>query len=295
MIMNMPLVSVIVPLYNHEAYIEECLYSIINQTYGYQNIELIVIDDFSTDNSREVVLNLKSKYDFKIILNKVNKGVTANINTALRIAKGEYVCITGSDDIWKHEKLKIQVDFMESNLDIGAASGNEIKIDSKGHPLNHFEQRDVQEATYEFEHVILRRFFFSSTLAIIRKSAIDKVGYYDTSLKVEDYYMWLKLTYGNFRIVTLSDVLGFYRIHSLNTNAKTEMIYDELNKILALYKEDSLYRMGMKRLSIIYFPKLALVNKRKAIQILPDSISLTRFFFRGLYYLLTPSKWHQSD
>jgi alpha-1,3-rhamnosyltransferase len=292
---NIPLVSVIVPLYNHEAYIVDCVDSIMNQTYGKENIELILIDDCSTDNSREIAIKLQSKYDFNIILNKVNKGVTTNINTVLKIATGKYVCITGSDDIWKHEKLKIQVDFMENNLEIGAASGNEIKIDSKGQPLDYGEQREVQEATYEFENVILRRFFFSSTLAIIRKSAIDKVGYYDPSLKVEDYYMWMKLTYKNYKIVTLSEVLGYYRVHSLNTNAKSEMIFDELNKILAHYKSHPLYHRAVKRLSAVYFPKIALLNKAKALSIMPDSVSMTRFFFRGLYYLLIPASWHRSN
>lgn len=294
MINNTPQVSVIVSVYNHEAYIEECLRSIVNQTYGFQNIQLIVIDDYSTDKSREVVSRISADYDLIFLRNEVNKGIVKNLNSALVIAKGKYLCITGSDDIWNPEKIQIQVDFMEDNTDVGAVSSNELKIDSNSQPLDTKKQRNYHYGSYQFEDVMLRRFFFSTTLAMIRKSAIDKVGNYDTSLRVEDYYMWLKLTYNKYRIVTLPDILGSYRIHSLNTNAKSEMIFDELSKILALYKDHRLYPKAVKRLAIVYFPKIALCNKRKAIRILPDSISLTKFFLRGLCYLFRPSKKHKT-
>ena len=83
---NKPIVTAIVPAYNHAKYVKQTIESIINQTYGYDNIELLVIDDFSTDTTSDILNELSLKYDFRFFKNISNRGVVENINTLLKKA-----------------------------------------------------------------------------------------------------------------------------------------------------------------------------------------------------------------
>ena len=96
-----PFVSIIIPCYNHEDFLDDCLASILNQTY--QNIEILICDDCSPDNSYEKILSYKEKLENKfnnvvILKNEVNCGVTKNVNRMLKLAKGEFVKTIASDD-----------------------------------------------------------------------------------------------------------------------------------------------------------------------------------------------------
>jgi alpha-1,3-rhamnosyltransferase len=215
--MNKPLVSVIVPVYNHAGYIKQTIERIVNQSYGYEFIQLIVIDDFSTDESARVVQELDMIHGFELVVNTENKGLCVNLNYALTLVKGKYVCITGSDDYWEHNKLELQVACMEEKPEIGVCSGNVIRVDSNGVELEKDKQIDAPARTYSFRDVFMRDFPFSTTCAMIRKTVLDEVGNYDVNLKIEDYYMWLKISYAGHRIHLLEEVLGYYRIHNSNT------------------------------------------------------------------------------
>lgn len=288
--MNKPLVSVIVPVYNHAAYIQQTIESIITQSYGYAHIQLIVIDDFSTDDSAKVVQELGKVHGFDLVLNTKNKGLCVSLNYALTLVKGKYVCITGSDDYWESNKLDLQVACMEARPEIGVCSGNVIRVDSNGLELEPSKQVKAPVRTYIFKDVFMRDFPFSSTCAMIRKSVLDEVGNYDIDLKIEDYYMWLKIAHAGYSIHFLEEILGFYRIHSSNTIHKSWLIYSEMKKIIHRYNQHKLYPQASRRLKIVYFPQIARINKFKAMKMLPAAISHTRFFYRGVFNLLKPIK-----
>ena len=105
-------VSVIIPVYNSEKYIKECIESVINQTY--QNLEIIVIDDCSMDSSIELVKNIKDDR-INIISLPENIGVSNARNKGIEVATGDYICFIDSDDIWMREKIEKQVEFIEKN------------------------------------------------------------------------------------------------------------------------------------------------------------------------------------
>jgi alpha-1,3-rhamnosyltransferase len=285
---NKPLVSVIIPLYNHEKYIKQTIESVVHQGYGLEHIQLIVVDDCSPDSSAQVVQELLKLYDFQFIINPKNKGICNNLNDALSLIKGKYVCITGSDDFWSLDKLEIQVQFMESNDHVAVCSGNVIKVDSEGHPLAEDKQRLSPERTYSFKDVFMRDFPFSSTCAMIRATVFDEVGLYDPNLKIEDYYMWLKIAHAGHSIHFQADILGYYRIHNANTILKSWLIYSEMRKIISAYQYHEIYPQALRRLKIVYFPQIAQIDKRRAVSMLPAAISHTRFFYRGLFYLFKP-------
>ncbi|BDS15589.1 glycosyltransferase [Aureispira anguillae] len=288
--MSKPVVSVLISSYNHGLYIEQLLESILQQSYGYENIELIVIDDCSTDNSCSIIQALADQHHFQFIANTSNKGICANINRGILLAKGQYICITGSDDYWAVNKLELQVTHLEQNPKAAVCSGNVIRVDAKGKDLAPEKQITAPARIYSFKEVFLRDFPFSSTCAMIRKSVLDEVGGYDEQLKIEDYYMWLKIAAAGHELHFLKEILGYYRIHDGNTIHKSWLIYTEMAKILALYQKHNLYPAALKRLKVVYFPQIAQLNKKKALGLLPAAISNTRFFYRGVYHLLRPFK-----
>lgn len=108
------LVSVIVPLYNAEKYIEETMESILNQTY--KNIEIVIVDDGSKDQSSSIVKNLKKKYpeQIKYILQE-NQGVSVARNTGIENASGEYISFLDSDDLWHPTKIEKQITSMQKS------------------------------------------------------------------------------------------------------------------------------------------------------------------------------------
>ncbi len=126
---NLPLVSVVIPNYNYALYIGKCIESILAQTYG--NIEVIVVDDGSTDNSHEV---LKRYVDKVRVIYSHNFGVNHARNLGIRNCNGKFVSFCDSDDYWEPEKIQLQVDLMNENpnLSLVYTGVNVIEIDSKG-------------------------------------------------------------------------------------------------------------------------------------------------------------------
>ena len=106
-------VSVIVPVYNVEKYLEECLSSIVNQTY--KNIEIIIVNDGSTDNSYKIIESFKNKYDYIKVIAQKNKGLSAARNEGLKYAQGEYIYWIDSDDWIVKNSLKIIVEKLKKN------------------------------------------------------------------------------------------------------------------------------------------------------------------------------------
>ncbi|MDG4953473.1 glycosyltransferase family 2 protein [Actinobacillus equuli] len=117
----MPLISIIMPVYNAEEYIEEAIKSVLDQTYS--NWELILVDDCSTDNSCNVIQKYLLDARIKFFRNKINSGPALTRNLALDNANGEYITFLDSDDFWEKTKLEKQVFFME-NQNISFSYGN---------------------------------------------------------------------------------------------------------------------------------------------------------------------------
>ena len=126
-----PLVSIIIPCYNHEAFLDDCLGSILAQTYP--NIELLICDDCSPDNSYEKIMSyreeLEKRFNNVIILkNEINCGVTKNVNRMLKLAKGEFVKTLASDDCMAPDAISEMVHFLIENSQIDVVVSNGIKV-----------------------------------------------------------------------------------------------------------------------------------------------------------------------
>jgi glycosyltransferase involved in cell wall biosynthesis len=184
------LVSVIIPLYNNEAYINECLDSVLAQTY--KNIEIIVIDDFSSDQSMTIIKSYPEYNSIRLFQNLKNLGVSSTRNRGIKEAKGEFIAFLDSDDTWLPEKIKIQMEFLEQNPEIGFTNcGGYIFGNEKGE-FKSLQNKVIPDLKLNFFYKCIIPAPMSCIL--VRKELFEKVGWFDEELNyAEDRDMIFRL------------------------------------------------------------------------------------------------------
>lgn len=180
----MPLVSVIITTYNRRDFLKDALRSVLSQDY--EDKEIIVVDDGSTDGSEDEVKGLPIRY-----LRKENGGISSARNAGLHIARGEFIAFLDVDDLWKKKKLSTQVAVM-NETGVPLTYTDEIWI-KNGKRINQ-KKRHRKYSGHIFEHC-LPLCIISASSAVINRSVFERVGLFDESLPVcEDYDMWLRIT-----------------------------------------------------------------------------------------------------
>ncbi len=191
------LVSIICISYNHGPYIKEALESVWAQRY--QNIQVIVLDDGSTDNSQDLIREAIGDREILFIDHKVNSGYTKTFNEGLALAKGDYIIDFALDDVMLPNFVKSGVDRLsQESGKTGVVYSNADYIDESSKVIgNHKETLLTKGMVKElaegdvFEK-ILRRYFICTPTMIIRRAVFDRLGGYDESLAYEDFDFWVR-------------------------------------------------------------------------------------------------------
>lgn len=187
--MENSLVSIIIPTHNREKYIIKAIESVLNQTY--KNIELIIVDDGSTDTTKDVIAPYLTDVRIHYLYQK-NKGASCARNNGIKVSRGKYIATLDSDDYWRDEKkLEKQIYFLEENKEYGLVGGGIVRINQKGKEL-------TQQLLPKTDKKIRERILFSSPFAhstvVFRKDIYELVGGYDEKLWFsEDWDLWLKM------------------------------------------------------------------------------------------------------
>lgn len=281
-----PLVSIIVSCYNHEQYITECIESIIHQTYN--NIELIVIDDGSTDNSPEILDDLSQQYQF-YYEHQENMGLTRTLNKALEKAKGQYIAPLGSDDIIMLDKTAKQVAFLEQRNDIAVLGGNILVIDEQG--IIKPKQKFAAYHEEDFNSIFLNpKKIPAAPSVMIRADALRSVNGYSTESNLEDIDLWLKITHAGFKIAILNDILCYYREHPSNSYKDYRFMTESLLQIYSRYENEPEYLQVKNQILLRMFLKVAKKDRQYAWEIMKQ-ISPRYYklkFFRAFFHMLLP-------
>jgi len=225
---NPPLISVILPVYNGALYLREAIESILNQTYT--NFEFIIINDGSKDNSEEII---KSYNDNRIIyISQKNIGLAATLNIGIKISKGKYIARMDQDDISLPERFEKQIDFLEKNKDYDIL-GTWAKIfPDKTNKRFHKHPTD----NIKLKYFLLFNNPFVHSSVMIRKSVFEKIGLYSEDKNrqpPEDYELWSRIARVS-KIANIPEVLLNYR------EVSTGMSNDKLNPFLEKVKIISL-------------------------------------------------------
>ena len=285
------LVSVCIPVFNHEKYIQRCIQSVIDQEY--ENIELIVIDDGSSDQSAEKINQVAAlcetrfkKFNF---VARQNKGLCNTINEALARCSGEYFAILASDDQWLPGKLSIQVSYLSDNRNVAGVFGGINIINDNDEILRTKVLSRLSQ--YGFEQVFLSDAFLPAPSALIRTQQVKNTGGFNEGYRIEDWYMWLKLTeQGNRSLDCLPDVVANYRRHATNLSKNQEFMLGEQYKIIDLYKNHRLYKKAEASLKIAAYTSMVPRSKLGAVALVPGFLSLWREsrFWLALAKMLVP-------
>lgn len=226
-----PLVSVIIASYNHAPYIEASIESVLAQSY--RNIELLVIDDGSRDDSVERIRRLQERhaFDFRV---QQNQGLSRTLNEAIARARGTLIAPFGSDDIMLPERIAKQVAYLQDKPEVGICAGNIQEIDEHGNFRG--VTKDLPLRRLDFEDAFLdRKPGPPAPTLLFRREALEKVGGFDPQIRLEDLLIELKITRAGYFIDVLPDVLALYRVHATNTYKNYRFMVDNVLKTYAQF------------------------------------------------------------
>jgi glycosyltransferase involved in cell wall biosynthesis len=208
---NLPIVSIAMASYNGERFIHEQIDSILNQTYP--NIELVIVDDCSKDETVSIIKKYQEKYsNIKLIENTINSGVTKTFEKAIQASTGEFIAISDQDDIWESNKIEI---LMNEIGDYDAVYSNSLLVDARGNSLNKSFTTIMNMKTYKCG----APFFLSNSVPghtiLMKKVFVDKILPFPKDMLFD---LWIGFcAAGNNGIKFVDKTLVKYRQHESNT------------------------------------------------------------------------------
>lgn len=253
---NTELVSIIVPTYNCEKYVKKTIDSILNQTY--QNFEIIVIDDCSSDSTVEIVESILDKR-ICFFKNKKQSGAAFSRNRGIANAKGDYIAFLDGDDIWHKTKLEEQLCFMkENNYDFSCT--NYDVIDENDNPRGTIVTgpRIMKHRTF------LKTDYVGCLTVMYKRDIYPNLSIPDTILKRNDYALWIKLSERT-KCYRLNKVLASYRktSNSLSSGKKSKLVkyHKELfQKLYGFGKIRSTF-YALRNVAYYFYRRLRYVKK----------------------------------
>ena len=271
-----PLVSVIIPTYNRADYIAETIESVLGQTYD--NIEIIVIDDGSTDNTAEIVRGFGRKVRY---VWQENSERGASRNHGLRLAKGEFIAFLDSDDLWLPEKAAEAVDYLKAHPAVGLVCTDAMQIDEKGR-----ETRRIRARGHcgQVTDKLLQNNFVIMPTHLARTSVVKRIGGFREERELsgsEDWEMWVRLSLVA-ELAYLPKVTAKYRVHTANTMSSAAGMQRSMARAAELFRTSDQLSPSHKRNLERMDANIALVNainycsqrdRRTSVRLLAEAVS----------------------
>ncbi len=291
----MPNISIIIPTFNCAKYITEAIESVLRQTY--KDIEVVVADDGSTDNTREV-LRPYIENNKIIYIYQENQGPGAARNTGIKLAKGDYIAFLDADDTLTEDSIEKRLNLIECNSDIGLVFSDyfyqqeefktiEIKFmnDFKNHSYYRIRRTSCGILFYGlFKDIFPILFSIHTGTVLVRKEVFDKSGLFRTDIFIgEDRDMWLRIA-NNFKIGYINKPLGYYKRYRSSLTVDNPFKYG-MNRLhfhynlLNIYQKNKKIRIFLeKRLAIIYYDLACHFKQEKII------FQSLKYILKCIYY-----------
>ncbi|WP_254568467.1 glycosyltransferase family A protein [Oscillatoria sp. HE19RPO] len=283
----MKLVSVVVPVYNVEAYIAETIQSILKQTYS--NFEILIVNDGSTDRSIEIIQTFD---DPRItLIHQENQGVSAARNRGIAQAKGEYIALIDGDDIWVPEKLEKHVQHLENSPQIGLSFCRSAFIDLNGAPLGIYQMPQLTHI--DLHHILCRNPIGNGSVPVIRRAALEAIkhpstrnngkslAYFDENLHhLEDVECWLRIALkSEWQLEGIPEALTLYRVNLGGASTKVDQQIASLEKMLiktATYAPELVAKWGSMarayQLRFLSRRMVSLGHGKKAVELVNNAL-----------------------
>jgi glycosyltransferase involved in cell wall biosynthesis len=243
------------PSFNYALYLPFAVDSVLSQTHS--ELELIIVDDCSTDGSREIAEHYRQLDDRIItVFHSRNLGLAATRNSALAASSGQFVALCDADDIWLPDKLKVQLDSFRGREEIGLVHSDALIIDADGRPDGRrfssiFQQKKQRTSGDLFDELCWRNFICVPSVVLRRDAVLYAGGFEERLRSLEDWVCWIKVS-RKYCFQYIDDALVQYRMHgaSLSHNAAGMA----RNRIIALHLLlESLSDIAPKPLSRLYY------------------------------------------
>lgn len=258
-----PLVSVVIPCFNHRKYVGATIESVITQTYN--KIELIIIDDGSTDDSISVINSYVSRCESRFVRfelrSRANKGLSATLNEALAWSRGQFWGSIASDDVLLPNKTESQVEYLLAHPEVKAVHGGASLISTTGAIL---AIRRVPNRIYTFRDIIKNDYLFFTASQLWDLPTIRSIGGYQCGVILEDWYLLLKITAAGHRVAAMDRVFVSYRRHDNNISNNIRFMHAEREKVLKLFNASPEYQDGVTGLFYTKAYELASIDKIEA-------------------------------
>jgi len=250
----MPKVSVYTPTYNCAKYIQQSIDSVLKQTY--QDFELLIIDDASTDNTSKIIKKYEKNPKIKIFRNKRNLGLNETARKAIDLTRGEYIIRVDADDYMDENALMLMAGILDKHPEIGMVYPDFFIVNEDGHIINYFRKMKVGE---EVELLDLPAM---GGCTLIRKSCYEAIGGYRPDVRWQEKYdLWLKFI-EKFRPHNINLPLFYYRRHGNNMSENTKKLLEARRYI----KENFIKGKKIKKSRKI----LAIIPTRSKFYVYPD-------------------------
>lgn len=247
---NKPLVSIVMPTFNDMKFLNRSIKSVLKQTY--ENIELLIIDDCSSDGTEEFIEKLKlNDSRIKYFKNKKNSGAAISRNLGVSYAVGEYIAFIDSDDIWFEDKLSRQIEFMIKNsYKFSCTFYN--KIDAEGKDLN-----TIITYPSEVDYEKLLKNNCGNSTVIYNSKELGKIFIEDIK-KRNDYLMWLNVIKKSEKLYCLEEVLSSHRLRPGSISSKK---FDLIQYHWKVYREFEKLNLMKSSYLVLYWSAKTLKNK----------------------------------
>ncbi|MCP1677147.1 glycosyltransferase involved in cell wall biosynthesis [Natronocella acetinitrilica] len=203
---NEPLVSIITPTYNRARFLGIAIDSVLAQTY--ENWELVIVDDGSTDNTPEIMEPYLKDSRIRYFRQE-NQGQSVARNVGIRESKGEYICFLDSDNAWLPDKLRRSVELMEQHQNVGVLYADVITVDEDGKEIS---RKNMRRFSGRIAPQMLRDNCVSMNTTIARRRCFEEQGGFSESYRVaDDYELWLRLS-AHYEFLYVPEFFAHYRV-----------------------------------------------------------------------------------
>lgn len=281
----MPKVDVIIPAYNAARYLPTAIESVMAQTF--EDWQIVVVDDGSTDNTAEVVAPFLERLGPKIkYIKQPNAGVSAARNTAIRNSSSELLAMLDADDVWVSNRLSESLGCFEGRPQVGLSYGFNTTIDLEGRIINTYDQRQENAEGRIAPYLYMRRVDLPCCTVTLRRKCIDEVGMFDETLRItEDRDLWLRIAL-RYEVALVPKVIAHYRTSpdSLTTNSE-RMLNAQVQFIEKHYglpgcgamarriALSRIYKQQAEGLAFRQQPWAALMNSLRAVALYPLEVN----------------------
>jgi glycosyltransferase involved in cell wall biosynthesis len=228
LIKNDDLVSVIIPSYNHGNFLSRAIDSVLSQTY--RNVEIIVVDDGSSDNTKQVA----ESFPHVVYVYQHNQGLSAARNTGIDHSKGKYLLFLDADDWLSVDAIKKDLDILIEHPEAAFVSGGHVKINDAGKILEEVRE-DIR--SHHYLHFLQGNYIGMHATVLYARWIFDKFRF-DTTLRAcEDYDLYMKIS-RRFPVLHQPDVIAYYRIHGSNMSGDTTLMLNSVLHVLNRQEAD---------------------------------------------------------